>query len=224
MNKERENNLKFKKVIVLVLLVTTVFVTLNKYTHAYYNVETEWTPIFNSKVGDFASDGEKVKTGPIEKHTDVNVIFYTETPNSENRYVESKGIPVTNYVVNKELSNCYSKDKEEGTTYNSYTINSEGLIDIEVEENKPNQIVCRIYYDYENNNNLDVIVYAYLQDINGTRKYNGNNYKIINTIPDNVTFIDFTCNNKEIETNIKYENNTLDIESIGPNICKAYFK
>ena len=223
-----KEKLKNKKVIVVssTLLIMTIIVLLTitiKDSYAYYGTSNE-LEIMKATIGNFAGDGELVNDGPIEKSTDVNVIFYAQTPNSKNKYVETKEIPITNYVINEEVSNCYPKDNIEGTEYNSYTINSEGLIDIEVKENKPNQIVCRIYYDYENKNNLDVIVYAYLQDEKGTKKYNNNNYKIINTIPDNVTFIGFTCNNKDIKTNITYEENILDIKSSGPNICQAYFR
>ena len=221
-----KEKLKNKKIIITslisVIIVFILLITL-KDSYAYYGTSNE-LEIMKATIGNFAGDGEKVEEGSIEKSTDVNVIFYAQTPNSKNKYVETKEIPVTNYVINEEASNCYPKDNIEGTTYDNYTINSEGLIDIEVKENKPNQIVCRIYYDYENKNKLDVIVYAYLQDEKGTKKYNNNNYKIINTIPDNVTFIEFNCNNKEIDTTIAYAENTLDIKSSGPNICQAYFR
>ncbi len=204
-------------ILLLGVVFTLISMTL-KNSYAYYGTSNE-LEIMKTTIGNFAGDGEIVKNGPIEKSTDVNVIFYAQTPTTKNRYKETKIIPVTNYQINEELSNCYVSD---GTS--KYTIDEDGTIDIDITESKPNQIVCRMYYDYVNENNLDVIVYAYMQDINGTKSYNNNKYKLVNNIPDNSTLDGFTCNNKSVSTNITYVDNNIVIDSSGPNICQVYFR
>ena len=208
------------KAISSTLLVITIFILLMttlKDSYAYYNNSNE-LKILSTKVGDFAGDGELAKNGAIAKNTDINVIFYAQTPTTKNRYKETKIIPVTNYQINQELSNCYSLEGK-----SKYSISLDGTIDVDITESKPNQVVCRMYYDYVNENNLDVIVYAYIQDVNGTKSYGDNKYKLVNTIPDNSTLKGFTCNNKSVSTNITYVENNIVIDSPGPNICQAYF-
>ena len=228
MVKEKIKNLKGKvnyKIIYIVLCITFLITLLYlNQTHAYYNYESAWTPIFTSRVGNFAGDGENVKDGTIDKETDVNVIYYAGTPNSKNKYVVAEGVPVNNYKLNETLSNCNPKDSENGTTYPSHTISEDGTVNITVYEDKPNKIVCRLYYDYTNEKDLDVIVYAYIQDSNGTSKYNDNTYKIVNIVPINKTFEGYNCTNKEITTNITYDNSDININTNGPNICRVYFR
>ena len=173
-------------------------------THAYYNYEMEPVPIFTSKVGNFAGEGETVKDGPISgKSTDVNVIWYIQMPDNPKKYIEVKYTPDNGYKLNQDISNCYPKDNEEGTTYTEdYKIEDDGTVDITVSETKPNQIVCRLYYDRDKIS--DVIVYAYIQDSSGDRDYEGNKYKMSSTIPTGKTYVGYKCSNDKVATNIDY--------------------
>ena len=113
MIKDKIKNLKLsdKFILIFVLVVALVLVlvkTILKDTHAYYNYEMEPVPIFTSKVGNFAGEGESVKTGPlIDKDTDVNIIFYTQMPDNPDKYKENKYLPANGYELNHEKSNCY---------------------------------------------------------------------------------------------------------------------
>ena len=199
-------------------------VAINK-THAFYNYEMEPVPIFTSKVGNFAGEGETVKDGPLSnKSTDVNVIWYTQMPDNPKKYKENKEVPVTGFNLNQDISNCYPKDNEEGTTYNpDYTISEDGTVDITVSETKPNQIVCRLYYDRDKIS--DVIVYAYIQDTSGDREYEGNKYKMSSTIPTGKEYLGSKCSNEKVATNIGYnDTDGFTIDTDGPNTCYAYFK
>ncbi len=224
------NNLENKKIFILITILSiVVFITLYKLvmkeTHAYYNYEMEPVPIFTGKVGNFAGEGESVKDGPLSnKSTDVNVIWYTQMPDNPKKYKENKEVPVTGFNLNQDISNCYPKDNEEGTTYNpDYTISEDGTIDVTVSETKPNQIVCRLYYDRDKIS--DVIVYAYIQDASGDREYEGNKYKMSSTIPTGKTYVGYKCSNASVATNIGYtDTDGFTIDTDGPNTCYAYFK
>ena len=219
-------NSKYKKEIIsitVIVFLITVVITLRG-THAYYNYESAWTPIFNSKVGNFAGEGESVKEGPLtDRNTDVNIIFYTQMPDNPNKYKESKYVPASGYEVNSDASNCYPATGGEAT-YSNYTIKSDGTVHIEyTEKSKPTQVVCRIYYDRDKLS--DVIIYAYVEDSTGDRKYNNKTYKLTNLIGSNYTKMSsYECKNKNVITTFTYSASTgFHIDTTGPNTCYAYF-
>ena len=85
MIKDKIDNKTLTKILlgIFILIIITLISIVIKDTHAYYNYESGWTPIFTSKVGNFAGEGEPVKTGPLtDKDTDVNIIFYTQMPDN----------------------------------------------------------------------------------------------------------------------------------------------
>ncbi len=195
-------------------------VAINK-THAYYNYEMEPVPIFTSKVGNFAGEGESVKQGPIDKNTDVNIIFYTQMPDNADKYKESKYVPASGYQINGDKSNCYPAEGGDAT-YENYTIKEDGTVHIEyTEETKPTQVVCRLYYDRDKLS--DVIIYAYIEDSTGDRKYNDKTYKLYNQVPDGYSMITYECKSKKASTTFTHDTNGFHIDTTGPNTCYGYF-
>ncbi len=85
-------------------------------------------------------------TSPLDKNTDVNVIFYIQSSDTPTEYYISKYVPASGYKVNNVASNCIPTNGSI-TKYNDYYIDSDGVIRIEYNESKPMQVVCRIYYD-----------------------------------------------------------------------------
>ena len=201
----------------LFTLITLIFI---KDTHAYYSYDSGWVPIFTGKVGNFAGEGESVKEGPIDKNTDVNIIFYTQMPDNAKKYMVSKYLPVSGYKVNSDASNCYPADGSEAT-YSSYSITSDGYVSIEYSETKPTQVVCRIYYDRDKLS--DVIIYAYIEDSTGDRKYNDKTYKLYNQVPSGYNMTSYKCNSKTANTSFSYDSNGFTVTSSGPDTCYAYF-
>ncbi len=195
--------------------------TINK-THAYYNYEMAPVPIFTSKVGNFAGEGESVKQGPIDKNTDVNIIFYTQMPDNANKYKESKYVPASGYQINGDKSNCYPAAGGDAT-YDNYTIKEDGTVHIEyTEKAKPTQVVCRLYYDRDKLS--DVIIYAYIEDATGDRKYNDKTYKLYNQVPDGYSMTNYECKSKKASTTFTYDiSKGFHIDTTGPNTCYAYF-
>ncbi len=226
MIKEKLNNLKLSKgnIIVIAFLAVAIILKLTNTildTHAYYNYEMVPVPIFTSKVGNFAGEGESVKDGPLtDKETDVNIIFYTQMPDNAKKYMISKYLPVTGYKVNEDVSNCYPAAGSEAT-YNSYTITSDGYVSIEYEETKPTQVVCRIYYDRDKLS--DVIIYAYIEDSTGDRKYEDKTYKLNNSVPNGYSMTTYECKSKTANTSFTYDSSCFTVTSAGPDTCYAYF-
>ncbi len=207
-------------VVALILKLTNAILD----THAFYNYESGWTPIFTSKVGNFAGEGESVKQGPLtDKNTDVNIIFYTQMPDNANKYMISKYLPVTGYKVNNEKSNCYPAKGTEATYKDNiyYTIQSDGTVYVEYSETKPTQVVCRLYYDRDKLS--DVIIYAYIEDSTGDRKYEDKTYKLNNQVPSGYNMTSYKCNSKTANTSFNYDSNGFTVTSSGPDTCYAYF-
>ncbi len=226
MIREKLKNVRYKKEIIaiIVILFLIIAVVTIKNTYAFYNYETAPVPIFTSKVGNFASEGESVKTGPIEGDTDVNIIFYMQMPDNPDKYKESKYVPASGYKVNDKVSNCYPDKNAGDPVYNSYTIKEDGTVSIEYKEMKPLQVTCRIYYDKDMLS--DVIIYAYLKDVNGDRNYKNDKYKLINKVESNYSMIDYECKNgsKTIDNKLTYDANGFRIETDKPVTCYAYFE
>ena len=226
--KEIFNKIKNSKVkneiiaITVIVFLITVVATLRG-THAYYNSQTDPIPIFNTKVGDFTGEGESVKSGPIDKNTDVNIIFYMQMPDKPNKYKESKYVPASGYKVNEKASNCYPATGGDATYLDNkyYTIKEDGTVHIEYTESKPTQVVCRIYYD--RNELSDVIIYVYLEDSSGNKKYNNKTYKLVNQVESNYTLVAQECKNKK--ATFTYDSTTgFKILTSGPDTCYAYFR
>ena len=220
MMKEKIDNKILKKILLVVgiVLIITIISVVIKDTHAFYNSATNPIPIISTKIGNFAGDGESVKQGPIDKNTDVNIIFYTQMPDNPDKYMVSKYLPVNGYKVNEKASNCYPATGGDAT-YSNYSIDSEGNLNITYTEVKPTQVVCRIYY--ERDKLSDVIIYAYLEDAKGDKTYNKKTYKLVNQVESNYTLVAHECKNKR--ATFSYDENGFNISSNGPDTCYAYF-
>ncbi len=215
---------------VICIFVIALFICL-KNTHAYYNYSTGPVPIFTGKVGNFAGKGD---TSPLtDRTTDVNLMFYVQDITNPKNYTIMEGTPalVSGYVVNDKKSNCiptsgtYTMHKDK-----VYSIAEDGLVTVEVSESNPNQIVCRIYYDYEQLTDKDIIVFALIEDSLGMviNDKNNKHYTMTETIPTSGYTYDSTisnCNNtNNIKTTISYDTSKgFSFETDGPNICYAYF-
>ncbi len=200
---------------VIIIIIISVVI---KDTHAFYNSQSDSIPIFKAKIGDFTGEGESVKEGPIDKNTDVNIIFYTQMPDNPDKYMVSKYLPVNGYKVNEKASNCYPATGGDAT-YNNYNIDSEGNLNITYTETKITQVVCRIYFSRDKLS--DVIIYAYLEDSKGDKKFSGKTYKLVNQVESNYTLVAHECKNKR--ATFSYDENGFNITSSGPDTCYAYF-
>ncbi len=70
----------------------------------------------------------------------------------------------------------------------------------------------------------DVIIYAYIEDENGDRKYNDKTYKLNNSVPTGYSMTTYECKNTKNETTFTYDStNGFKIVTKGPNTCYAYF-
>ena len=105
-------------------------------------------------------------------------------------------------------------------TYSSYNIDGEGYLNLTYSETNPTQVVCRIYYDRDKLS--DVIIYAYLEDANGDKKYNDKTYRLVNQVESNYTLTAQECKNNRATFN--YDANGFNISSSGPDTCYAYFR
>ena len=225
MLKEKIDNKTLGKILLLmfgIILITLISIVI-KDTHAFYDYESGWTPIFNSRAGNFAGEGESIKDGPLtNRDTDVNIIFYTQMPDNPNKYMISKYIPVNGYEVNEEASNCYPATGGDAT-YSDYSISNDGTLSLTYTENsKPTQVVCRIYYDRDKLS--DVIIYAYVEDSTGDRKYNDKTYKLNNQVPTGYKMTNYECKSKTSETSFTYDaTNGFNVVTNGPDTCYAYF-
>ena len=226
MNKlDKLKSIKLSKgsIIVIAFLVVAMILKLTNAvldTHAFYNYESGWVPIFNSRAGNFAGEGESVKQGPLtEKNTDINLIFYAQVPDNPNKYQVAVGAAVVGYKLNNEKSNCYPAKGNEAN-YLTNSIDGNGTVTITYTESKPTQVVCRIYYDRDKLS--DVIIYAYLQDASGDKTYNNQKYKLVNQVDNTFNLVGKECKSKTANTSFTY-NNGFTITSSGPDTCYAYF-
>ncbi len=229
MIKEKLDDKTLKKILfgIIILIIITLISIVIKDTHAYYNYEMAPVPIFTGKVGNFAGEGESVKTGPLtDKNTDVNIIFYTQMPDNPDKYKENPTVALVGYKINNEKSNCYPAYGGEATYQGNqdssyYTIKEDGTVHIEYTETKPTQITCRLYYDRDKLS--DVIIYVYIEDSSGDRKYEGKTYKLYNQIPEGYSMTEYKCNSTTSKTTFTYDTDGFHIDTDGPNTCYAYF-
>ena len=232
MIKEKLKKLLNIKVIyfVICLFVITLFICL-KNTHAFYNYESAWVPIFNSKVGNFAGKGD---TSPLDKPTDINVMYYFQNGVNLKQYDVYDTPPAniqSNYVLDEKRSNCIPTDAT-FTKYSNrdFSITSDGTVTIKVSEKTPKQIVCRIYYsfnlvDYKEPDS-DVKIVYYIQSDTGDIVTIRDNKKYIvgDTIPTGYTMTYYECDNQDnIKTEIIFDTNGIKFTTNGKNTCHAYF-
>ena len=223
MEKEKLKKLLNVKVIYLIIcfLVMVLFICLRS-THAYYNYSTGPVPIFTGKVGNFTGRGD---TSPLkDKNTDINLLFMVQDLMIKNGYyiAPSNPIAMSGYKLNKEKSNCIPKD----ATYtmdgeNVFTVDSNGLVKVIVKQSKPNQVVCRIYYDMSGASN-DILVFALVENINGTITHGDKTYAFESELPTS-GYTDYECKNKDTATKVNFDGTKFNFESTGPNVCYAYF-
>ena len=194
----------------------TVISKVIKSTYAYYG-DTNELKIMSATVGDFAIEElsqEKLKY-------DIDIVLYMEDAEIKTRYHIVQNTPVMGYEVNKEKSECNPKD----ANYSNYSIKSDGTIVINVSENVPNKIVCKMYYDKIKS--ADIIIYALVEDEKGYKEYNGKKYIVVNSIPseDKYEYNTSKCLNSNVTTNVIYnqETKSFNYTTNGMNTCYAYF-
>ncbi len=230
MIKERIKKLLDIRIIYIVIgfFVIVLFICL-KGTHAYYNYSTGPVPIFTGKVGNFAGKGD---TSTLDTNTDVNLLFYVQDITNPKNYTIMEGTPVlvSGYVLSEKKSNCIPIDATyEKYSDKDYSISDDGTVTVKVSQSKPNQVVCRIYYDYGKDlTKDDVIVFALIEDPLGMVVYNKNSkhYTMTETIPTSgYTYDSSNCNDiNNIKTEINYDTTKgITFKTDGPNICYAYF-
>ena len=227
MIKDKLKKLLNVKIIYLIVcfLVMVLFICLRS-THAYYNYSTGPVPIFTGKVGNFTGKGD---TSPLkDRNTDINLLYMVQDITNPRKYTIMEGPPavVWGFKVNEEKSNCIPKD----ATYtmngnNVFSVDSNGLVKVIVKQGKPNQVVCRIYYDYGKDlTKDDVIVFALIEDNLGMVIYGDKHYTMNETIPTSgYTYKASSCKNTNIATEIDYTGGKFTFKTSGPNICYAYF-
>ena len=208
-----------EKVIIISLIVIVMITVISKVvknTYAYYGNSNE-LEIMKATIGDFA-----VEELPQEKlKYDIDLVLYMEDAETKYRYHIVQNTPITGYEVNKEKSECNPKNAQ----YSNYTIKSDGTIVINVSENVPNKIVCKIYYDKIKS--ADIITYALVEDEKGYKEYNGKKYIVVNSIPneEEYTYDTSICLDNNVTTSVIYNQETKSFryETNGKNTCYAYF-
>ena len=222
-----KKKLNFKLIYIVVCLGFLMGLLYFNTTHAYYSSETGPVPIFTGKVGNFTGKGD---TTPLDRPSDINVLYLVQDVTNPKSYttMEVPPVVVSGYIINDKKSNCIPKDgKYEMDGDKTYSIKEDGEVTIKVSQDKPNQIVCRIYYDYEKDlTKDDVIVFALIEDPLGMVVYNGKNYIMSEEVPTSGYIYDSSsCNNtNNVKTELSYdEEKGFTFKTEGKNICYAYF-
>ena len=233
MIKERLKNLLNIKVmyIVICLFVIVLFICL-KNTHAYYNSEIGPVPIFTGKVGNFTGKGD---TSPLDQPSDVNVLYYIQNGLDLKKYDVYDTPPLdvkSNYVLDEKRSNCIPTDATyEKYSDKDYSVSEDGTVTVKISQDKPKQVVCRIYYSFNlipyEEKEGDVKVIIYLQsDTGDIVTVRNNKYYILgDTVPEGYEMTDYECNNQNnIATEVNYDTNKgFTFKTTGKNICHTYF-
>lgn len=204
-------NSKYNNKILLIIFIIVIFTILNvfiKDTHAFYDSVTNPIQIFNAKVGDFT--GGKLEPSPYEGTSDISTIVYA---NEGEGYRIIDTVPVFGFTLNEKKTKCNP------TNLPFSKINIEdGTITYDVTESTPNQISCYVVYDLSS----DVVVYAYRQDDNGTKKYNNKTYTLTDDFPTDYKYSGYTCTDSGTEIN--YDASTgISFTTDKPNVCYIYF-
>ena len=209
-----------KEKVVIISLIVIVMITIIskviKNTYAYYGNNNE-LPLINTTIGNFAVEElskEKLKY-------DIDIVLYMEDEEVKTRYRIVQNTPVMGYEVNEDKSECNPKNAQ----YSNYSIKSDGTIVINVSEDVPNKIVCKIYYDKIKN--ADIITYALVEDEKGYKEYKDKKYIVVNSIPseEKYTYDTSICLDNNVTTQVIYDQETKSFryETNGMNTCYAYF-
>ncbi len=162
-------------------------------------------------------------TSPLERTSDVNLLYMVQNLTNPKEYVVSSNKPVwtMGYKLDKKKSNCIPKN----ATYLDYYIKSDGTVTFSAILSKPSQVVCRIYYSLVGADN-DVVIYALQENSTGGVTFEDKKYDVVSTMPTSgYTYYKATCSNSASATNISYSTSTgFKVTTSGPNICYAYFK
>ncbi len=234
MIKGRLDNKTIKRILLglfVITIITFAFLMI-KDTHAYYDYESAWTPIFNSKVGNFAGKGD---TSNLDKPTDINVMYYIQSGIDLKKYDIYDTPPAniqTNYVLDEKKSNCIPTD----ATYTKasgrdFSIANDGTVTINVSEGLPKQVVCRIYYSFklvdykEKDGDVKVIMYIETEEGDVVTIRDNKKYIVGDTVPAGYKMTYYECNNpNNITTQLSYSETTgITFVTTGKNICHAYF-
>ncbi len=172
-------------------------------------------------------------TSSISKTSDINVMYYIEDHFNLGQYILYNIPPLdvkNNYKLDKSKSNCIPKESST-VNYPDYYINDDGRVTINVSEDKPYQVVCRIYYSF----NLtpyeikdgDIRITTYIESETGSIVTIKNNKTYIadGRIPKGYTMSSYECDNLDnVTTDIIYdETKGFTYTTTGKNTCYAYF-
>ncbi len=198
----------------MTLLCTLKF--LLKDSYAYYGGSNE-LPILSTKIGNFSSGNENLS--PKASHADINILLYLQDGVGSNKYNQVDYMPVYGYTLNKEKSVCTPKS----TNFSKFDIDSDKVI-VEMQENKPDQVNCRVYYDL--NDDSDLIIYTLVENKNfGSEELDGKYYQFVEEIPDTTyQYYKYKCRDGDI-VDLAYDEQTriFSYESSKPSVCYAYF-
>ena len=233
---EKLKHLEHKEVYLLVgfiilALVLILIKNIIKNTYAYYNYETDPVPIFTSKVGNFSGKGD---TSPLDKPTDVNLLYYVQSGIDLKKYDVYDTPPLdvkSNYVLDEKRSNCIPTDgKYEMDGDKTYSIKEDGTVTVKISQDKPKQVVCRIYYSFNltpyEEKDGDVKIITYIEsDTGDIVTVRNNKYYILGDVPSGYTMSYYECDNKNnITTTVNYDTSKgFTFTTTGKNICHAYF-
>ncbi len=218
--------------IILILGIGCLIKVVSKDSYAYYSSSNE-IPILSTKIGNFAGGD----TSTLKTNTDINLLCYAQDIFEPSKYnvVATPPLEVSNYKLDEKRSNCIPKTSEKDgdkVSYSDYSIDeTTGEVKVTVTEDKPYQIVCRIYYSFELGTyetfNRDINIVALVESSEGT----------IVTIKDNKSYTlkdiptsgyklgSYECTNKDetTKTNITYESGNLQVDYKAKDLCYVYF-
>ena len=223
--KNLENKKSLSVIISLSIIVfITIFKVIIKETHAYYNYDSGWVPIFTGKVGNFSGKGD---SSPLNRNTDINVMYYVQDITNPKQYTIMIGPPIeySDYALDGEKSNCIPKETT-GAKYPVHTIdNATGEVKISITQSSAHQVVCRIYYSYKNGLKDGIILFALQEDNNGNVIHGDKKYKVVTDIPTSgYNYQNYECTNKDVVTEVSYDvTNGFKYKTTKPNVCYAYF-
>ncbi len=233
---ERIKDKKYIIVIVVFLVMTILllFKFLFKDTYAFYNVNNE-LPILKAKIGNFASGGD---TSPLEKNTDVNVLYYVQDIFDSKKYTVMDHVPfeIKNYKFDEEKTNCIPKTSDNSGDKVSYKEDlsvdeATGKMKVVITEDKPHQIVCRIYYSFNlepyTKINGDIKIVPLVEATEGTLvATHGDKAYVLQDVPASgydLTYYECTNNSTQREPTLTYDNGKLKAVYEEPDLCYAYF-
>ncbi len=237
MNKNKFiKNLNYRKIALVIILLGVISLVIWGWgsTHAFYNSNSE-IKIFSATIGNFASGGD---TSPLEKNTDINVLYYVQDIIDSKKYAVSEHAPleIKNYKLDEEKSNCIPKTStssgDKVTYKEDYSIDeATGAVKITITEDKPHQVVCRIYYSFDLEEyaklNGDIKVISLVEATEGTLvATHGNKAYTLQDVPASgydLTYYECTNSSAQTKPTLTYENGKLKAVYEEPDLCYAYF-